>query len=90
MRAGERSEGGSADRVLTLPNALSALRLVGVPLFLWLVLTEHDGLAVAVLMVSGVTDYAGRLARPHAGTRRQPRSGSCSTRPPTGSTSWPR
>jgi len=52
------------DRVVTLPNALSALRLAGVPLFLWLVLTERDGLAVAVLMVSGVTDYLdGKIAR---------------------------
>lgn len=64
MRAGERSEGGSADRVVTLPNALSALRLVGVPFFLWLVLTERDGLAVAVLMVSGATDWLdGKIAR---------------------------
>jgi CDP-diacylglycerol--glycerol-3-phosphate 3-phosphatidyltransferase len=53
-----------SDRVLTLPNALSALRLLGVPLFLWLVLTERDGPAVAVLMVSGVTDYLdGKIAR---------------------------
>lgn len=55
---------GDTSRVLTLPNALSALRLLGVPLFLWLVLTERDGLAVAVLMVSGVTDYLdGVIAR---------------------------
>ncbi|HEX7188250.1 MAG TPA: CDP-alcohol phosphatidyltransferase family protein [Actinomycetes bacterium] len=52
------------DRVLTLPNALSALRLLGVPLFLWLVLTERDELAIAVLMVSGVTDWLdGKIAR---------------------------
>jgi cardiolipin synthase (CMP-forming) len=50
--------------VVTLPNALSALRLLGVPLFLWLVLAEHDGPAVLVLMVSGVTDYLdGKIAR---------------------------
>ena len=53
-----------SDRVLTLPNALSMLRLLGVPFFLWLVLTEHDGPAVLVLMVSGVTDYLdGKIAR---------------------------
>jgi cardiolipin synthase len=51
-------------RVLTLPNALSMLRLLGVPFFLWLVLTERDELAIAVLMVSGVTDYLdGKIAR---------------------------
>jgi cardiolipin synthase len=55
----------SADRVVTLPNALSGLRLLGVPLFLWLLLGPHaDGWALAVLMVSGVTDWAdGVLAR---------------------------
>ncbi len=46
-----------ADRVLTVPNALSALRLVLVPVFFWLVLTRRDGWALAVLFVSGWTDY---------------------------------
>jgi cardiolipin synthase len=52
-------------RVWTLPNMLSALRLLGVPLFLYLVLVpEADGWALAVLMVSGFTDYLdGYLAR---------------------------
>ena len=52
-------------RVWTVPNALSFLRLLGVPLFLWLVLgPEADGWALAVLMLSGVTDYLdGYLAR---------------------------
>ena len=53
------------DRVLTIPNLLSMLRLLGVPLFLWLVLVpEADGWAVVVLFVSGFTDYFdGMLAR---------------------------
>ena len=53
------------DRIWTLPNALSVLRLLGVPLFLWLLLgPEADGWAVLVLMVSGITDWAdGKLAR---------------------------
>jgi cardiolipin synthase (CMP-forming) len=56
--------GAVSDRVVTLPNALSALRLVGVPFFLWLVLTEHDAAAVIVLMVSGFTDWLdGKIAR---------------------------
>lgn len=52
-------------RVVTIPNLLSLLRLLGVPLFLWLVLVERaDGWAVAVLAVSGFTDYLdGVLAR---------------------------
>jgi cardiolipin synthase len=54
-----------ADRVVTLPNALSVLRLLGVPLFLWLLLgPQADGWAVIVLMVAGLTDWAdGKLAR---------------------------
>lgn len=53
-----------SDRVVTLPNALSLLRLVGVPFFLWLVLHEHDAAAVIVLMVSGFTDWLdGKIAR---------------------------
>lgn len=52
-------------RVWTVPNVVSMLRLLGVPLFLWLVLVpEADGLALAVLALSGVTDYLdGYLAR---------------------------
>jgi cardiolipin synthase len=54
-----------ADRVWTVPNALSVLRLLGVPLFLWLLLGPRaDGWAIAVLALSGVTDWAdGKLAR---------------------------
>ena len=53
------------DRILTIPNALSFLRLLGVPLFLWLLLVpEADGWAFVVLAVSGVTDYLdGVIAR---------------------------
>ncbi|MGY1917197.1 CDP-alcohol phosphatidyltransferase family protein [Blastococcus sp. SYSU DS0973] len=56
---------GLPDRVWTLPNALSVLRLLGVPLFLWLLLgPEEDGWALVVLMVSGFTDWLdGKLAR---------------------------
>ncbi len=53
------------DRVWTVPNALSVLRLLGVPLFLWLLLgPEADGWAIALLMAAGVSDWAdGKLAR---------------------------
>ncbi|MDF3145167.1 CDP-alcohol phosphatidyltransferase family protein [Streptomyces sp. T21Q-yed] len=58
------------DKVLTIPNALSALRVAGVPVFLWLVLQPYfgnpslDGWAIALLVVSGITDYLdGKLAR---------------------------
>lgn len=58
------------DRVFTIPNILSMARLVGVPLFLWLVLSpvfdgpNMDGWALLVLVFSGVSDYLdGKLAR---------------------------
>ena len=55
---------GAGDRVLTLPNVLSALRLVGVPLFVWLLVVHADGWALLVLALSGVTDYLdGKIAR---------------------------
>jgi len=53
-----------SDQVVNIPNALSLLRLLLVPVFFWLILTRHDGWALAVLMVSGFTDYLdGYLAR---------------------------
>lgn len=52
-------------RVLTIPNMLSIVRLCLLPVFLWLILVvEADGLAVAVLMFMGISDYLdGYLAR---------------------------
>jgi CDP-diacylglycerol--glycerol-3-phosphate 3-phosphatidyltransferase len=54
-----------SDRVWTVPNALSVVRLAGIPLFLYLVLGPHeDGWAIVVLMVAGATDYLdGKIAR---------------------------
>ena len=58
------------DRVLTIPNILSMARLVGVPVFLWLILwpefggPNNDGWALVLLALSGVSDYLdGKLAR---------------------------
>jgi cardiolipin synthase len=53
------------DRLLTVPNVLSIIRLAGVPLFLWLLLgPKADGWALVVLVASGVTDWLdGKLAR---------------------------
>jgi CDP-diacylglycerol--glycerol-3-phosphate 3-phosphatidyltransferase len=54
-----------SDRVLTVPNGLSVLRLFGVPLFLWLALgPKADGWAIVVLAISSFTDWLdGKLAR---------------------------
>ena len=53
------------DRVLTVPNALSALRLALIPVFVYVLLFAHaNGWAVAILMFSGFSDWAdGKIAR---------------------------
>ena len=57
--------GDVRDRVLTVPNALSVLRLVLVPVFLYLLLVVHaTGWAVGLLMFTGFSDWAdGKIAR---------------------------
>jgi cardiolipin synthase (CMP-forming) len=62
---GTQEQGSRTSRVLTIPNLLSILRLCLLPVFLWLLLgPEKDGLAAAVLMFMGVSDYLdGYLAR---------------------------
>lgn len=54
-----------SDRILTVPNVLSLLRLIGIPVFLWLLLVQHaDGWAFTLLIAQGVTDFLdGKLAR---------------------------
>ena len=51
--------------MLTLPNFLTFLRLLGAPLFMILYLSDKSStLAFLVLLVGGVTDYLdGKLAR---------------------------
>lgn len=52
-------------RVLTIPNVLSVIRLVLLPVFAYLLLVRHSyGPAVAILMFSGASDWAdGKIAR---------------------------
>ncbi|GAW53379.1 MULTISPECIES: CDP-alcohol phosphatidyltransferase family protein [unclassified Nocardioides] len=59
------ADDSTRSRVWTVPNLLSMIRLAGVPVFLWLILgPEADGWALALLMVSGITDFLdGFLAR---------------------------
>ena len=53
-----------SDKILTWPNALSGLRLLLVPVFLWLILIDQNLLAFAVLAFSSFTDWLdGFLAR---------------------------
>ena len=56
------------DRIVTWPNVLSAARLAGVPVFLWLVIgprtAETDIIAAALLGFAGISDWLdGKLAR---------------------------
>ena len=53
------------DRIWTVPNILSLARLLGIPVFLWLVLVERaDVWAFVVLVVAGASDwFDGYLAR---------------------------
>src|ERR1700738_1753418 len=53
------------NRVLTVPNVLSVIRLALVPVFLWLLLVEHaDAWATGILMFTGASDWAdGKIAR---------------------------
>lgn len=52
------------DRVFTWPNLLSALRLLLVPVFLWLIIINQNLLAFSILAFSSFTDWLdGFLAR---------------------------
>ncbi|MBO3738939.1 CDP-alcohol phosphatidyltransferase family protein [Actinoplanes flavus] len=55
----------TSNRIWTLPNVISFIRLLGVPLFLYLLLVaEQDLAAVVVLAVGGSTDWVdGYVAR---------------------------
>jgi len=55
----------SLDRVLTVPNVITALRLACVPLFLWLLFGAHRQTDAAILLaVLGATDWVdGYVAR---------------------------
>ena len=53
------------DRLLTVPNVLSGIRLALIPVFIYLLLVAHaDAWAVAILMFTGASDWAdGKIAR---------------------------
>ena len=60
----EQGRRSPARSLLTPPNLLSMLRLAGVPVFLWAILTGQDLLAFVLLALSGITDYLdGKIAR---------------------------
>ncbi|GAA3740329.1 CDP-alcohol phosphatidyltransferase family protein [Salinactinospora qingdaonensis] len=60
-----KGDDSAGNRIWTIPNLLSVLRLLGVPLFLWLVLVpQADWWALAVLAFAGLSDWLdGKIAR---------------------------
>jgi cardiolipin synthase len=61
--SGEHEEG--LDRILTVPNVITLLRLLCIPVFLWLLFGLHEQTAAAILLaVLGATDWVdGYVAR---------------------------
>ncbi len=58
------AESGDSSRIVTIPNVISAVRLLLVPLFAVLLAQHHDAWAFVVLAVSGASDWLdGVLAR---------------------------
>lgn len=56
------------DRVLTVPNALTLLRILAVPVVLMLLLEGEDAAAATVFLLAALTDFLdGRLARRRGG-----------------------
>jgi cardiolipin synthase len=57
--------GVQTDRIFTIPNIISFIRLLGVPLFLWLILVpQADEWALVVLVLAGISDWLdGKIAR---------------------------
>jgi cardiolipin synthase len=59
-----------SDRIFTVPNALSLLRLCMVPIVVALLLGGADGLAAALFVLAALTDFLdGRIARRAGPTR---------------------
>jgi len=56
---------GDSEAILTVPNGLTVIRALGIPVFLWLLLGQDQrGWAYLVLAVGAWTDYFdGKLAR---------------------------
>lgn len=64
MHDGTVAERRATSGVLTVPNVISVVRLLTVPVFAWLALNERDVAAFGVLALAAATDWLdGRLAR---------------------------
>lgn len=64
MSTDQPAQEWDTDRVLTIPNIISFIRLLGVAVFGWLILAGFDVWAVVLLVAFGATDWLdGYLAR---------------------------
>lgn len=66
FNAGARTDGPTVvhDRVLTVANGITAVRLLGLPLFVWLIVAGAYGMGFLTLVVVGTTDWVdGYVAR---------------------------
>jgi cardiolipin synthase (CMP-forming) len=59
------AEASASSRILTIPNVISVVRLLCVPVFLWLLFVQDERVAAAVLLgILGITDFVdGWIAR---------------------------
>lgn len=55
------------NQILTVPNLLSLLRLLMIPLFVWLYLNGYKRWTAAVLILSGITDVVDGFIARHFG-----------------------
>ena len=61
---GAEEDAAASDRVLTLPNAITVVRLLLLPVFVWLLFHDHRVAAGYLLAALGITDFLdGYLAR---------------------------
>lgn len=52
------------DRIWTIPNVISFIRLLMVPVFLWLLVAGNDGPALTILIIATTSDFVdGMIAR---------------------------
>jgi len=59
---------GGLDRILTVPNAITLVRLLCIPLFLWLLFGAHRQIAAAALLAAlGATDWVDGYVARHFG-----------------------
>ncbi|SRR5579885_3653981 len=61
---GDGTPDAGADRILTIPNVITVVRLLLLPVFVWLLFNDHKAAAAGLLAALGITDFLdGYIAR---------------------------